>query len=190
MRVSGERKVPEEDGCGNDGPWTIAKAAIPTFPQPRRGAEKWKTKSTFPTFPLTVLCLFLRLRKEAWRRIASLPLQAHSSMRKCYSSDAGSVPRCDTHVRTPTGVFSPQGAGHGVLHRSRFSDPELVGRHRMADPQIHGVRLFTGFLCRRWTSILVIRASTRRTSASSVEGNTDRTGRMLLHRKSSRIAPS
>ena len=26
-----------------------------TGPQPRRGAEKWKTKSTFPTFPLAVL---------------------------------------------------------------------------------------------------------------------------------------
>ena len=64
-------------------PLEIAKYAIPTFPQLRRGAEKWKTKSTFPTFPLTILCLFLRLRKEAWRRIASLPLQAHSSMRKC-----------------------------------------------------------------------------------------------------------
>jgi hypothetical protein len=45
-------------------PWKIANDAIPTFPQPRRGAGKWKTKSTFPTFPLTVLCLFLRLRKE------------------------------------------------------------------------------------------------------------------------------
>ena len=32
----------------------IAKAAIPTFPQLPRGAEKWKTKSRFPTFPLAV----------------------------------------------------------------------------------------------------------------------------------------
>jgi hypothetical protein len=32
----------------------IAKAAIPTFPQLRRGAEKWKTKSRFPTFPLAI----------------------------------------------------------------------------------------------------------------------------------------
>jgi hypothetical protein len=32
----------------------IAKAAIPTFPQLRRGAGKWKTKSRFPTFPLAV----------------------------------------------------------------------------------------------------------------------------------------
>jgi hypothetical protein len=29
--------------------------AIPTFPPPRRGVEKWKTKSRFPTFPLVVL---------------------------------------------------------------------------------------------------------------------------------------
>ena len=28
--------------------------AIPTFPPPRRDAEKWKTKSAFPTFPLAV----------------------------------------------------------------------------------------------------------------------------------------
>jgi hypothetical protein len=35
-------------------PLEIANNAIPTFPQPRRGAEKWKTKSTFPTFPLAV----------------------------------------------------------------------------------------------------------------------------------------
>src|SRR5688572_23856144 len=40
-------------------PLEIATSAIPTFPQPRRRAEKWKTKNTFPTFPLTVLCLFL-----------------------------------------------------------------------------------------------------------------------------------
>src|SRR5215471_13035350 len=37
-------------------------AAIPTFPQPRRGAEKWKTKRTFSTFPL-VVCLFLTTQK-------------------------------------------------------------------------------------------------------------------------------
>jgi hypothetical protein len=68
-----------EDGCGNDGPWTrwktngrfptaptaleIANDAIPTFPQPRRGAEKWKTKSTFLTFPLTVLLVVSKTQK-------------------------------------------------------------------------------------------------------------------------------
>jgi transposase InsO family protein len=31
------------------------RCAIPTFPPPRRGVEKWKTKDTFPTFPLVVL---------------------------------------------------------------------------------------------------------------------------------------
>lgn len=54
-------------------PLEIAEGAIPTFPQPRRGAEKWKTKSTFPTFPLAVLKVKTESRKEAWRRIASLP---------------------------------------------------------------------------------------------------------------------
>jgi hypothetical protein len=44
--------------------------------------ESGKRKARFPTFPLTVLCLFLRLRKEARQRIA--PLQAHSWMRKCF----------------------------------------------------------------------------------------------------------
>jgi hypothetical protein len=33
----------------------IAQDAIPTFPPPRRGAEKWKTKSTFPHFPACCL---------------------------------------------------------------------------------------------------------------------------------------
>ena len=32
----------------------IAHYAISTFPQSRRGAGKWKTRSTFPTFPLVV----------------------------------------------------------------------------------------------------------------------------------------
>jgi hypothetical protein len=31
------------------------RVAIPTFPPSRRGVEKWKTKSRFPTFPLVVL---------------------------------------------------------------------------------------------------------------------------------------
>src|SRR5207248_10949140 len=35
-------------------PLEIANDAIPTFPQPRRGAEKWKTKTQVPTFPLVV----------------------------------------------------------------------------------------------------------------------------------------
>lgn len=30
------------------------RCAIPTFPPPRRGVEKWKTKGRFPTFPLVV----------------------------------------------------------------------------------------------------------------------------------------
>jgi hypothetical protein len=41
----------------------IANSAIPTFPQPRRGAGKWKTKSTFSTFPLTVFA-FVKQEKK------------------------------------------------------------------------------------------------------------------------------
>jgi hypothetical protein len=48
-------------------------AAIPTFPQPLCRVEKWKTKSRFPTFPLVVFVSQIQSRKEAWRRIASLP---------------------------------------------------------------------------------------------------------------------
>jgi hypothetical protein len=44
-------------------PLEIANDAIPTFPQPRRGAEKWKTKSTFLTFPLTVLLVVSKTQK-------------------------------------------------------------------------------------------------------------------------------
>ena len=44
-------------------PLEIANNAIPTFPQPRRGAEKWKTKSTFPTFPLAVFA-FVKTRQK------------------------------------------------------------------------------------------------------------------------------
>src|ERR1700682_4189010 len=57
----------------------IAQDAISTFPQSRRGAEKWKTKTTFPTFPLVV---YISKPKGALA-VASLRLQAHSSMRKC-----------------------------------------------------------------------------------------------------------
>jgi hypothetical protein len=42
-------------------------------PTARRSVEKWKTKSRFPTFPLAVFTLKTKSRKEAWRRIASLP---------------------------------------------------------------------------------------------------------------------
>jgi hypothetical protein len=48
-------------------------AAIPTFPQPLRRVEKWKTKGRFPTFPLVVYVSQIQIRKEAWRRIAPLP---------------------------------------------------------------------------------------------------------------------
>src|SRR5947209_11431638 len=59
-------------------PLEIANDAIPTFPQPRRGAEKWKTKPRFPTFPLVVLSFSERRPGDRFA-----PLQAHSSIRKC-----------------------------------------------------------------------------------------------------------
>src|SRR5207248_6659395 len=59
-------------------PLEIANDAIPTFPQPRRGAEKWKTQPRFPTFPLVV---YFSRKGEPGGRFA--PLQAHSSIRKC-----------------------------------------------------------------------------------------------------------
>src|ERR1700736_4210579 len=62
-------------------PLEIANDAIPTFPQPRRGAEKWKTKPRFPTFPLVVY--FFSERRPGDR---FAPLQAHSSIRICYTT--------------------------------------------------------------------------------------------------------
>src|SRR5579862_8363292 len=50
----------------------IAQSAIPTFPQPRRGAEKWKTKGTFPTFPLVVY-IFQTNQKGDLAAVASRP---------------------------------------------------------------------------------------------------------------------
>ena len=49
------------------------RGTISTFPPPRRGVEKWKTKGRFPTFPLVVFFLKPTQKKEARRRIASLP---------------------------------------------------------------------------------------------------------------------
>jgi hypothetical protein len=44
-------------------PWKSPATRFPHFPQPRRGAEKWKTKSTFLTFPLTVLLVVSKTQK-------------------------------------------------------------------------------------------------------------------------------
>src|SRR5918992_5939982 len=65
-------------------PWKSLTTRFPHFHSRDEERKSGKRKARLPLFPLTVLCLFLRLRKEAWLRIASLPLQAHSSMRKCY----------------------------------------------------------------------------------------------------------
>jgi hypothetical protein len=73
----------EMTGCGKRGkpnpgfprflqPLEIA-LAIPTFPQPLRGAGKWKTKNTFPTFPLAVLLYQNQSERRPLRRIAPLP---------------------------------------------------------------------------------------------------------------------
>jgi hypothetical protein len=48
----------------------IAQDAIPTFPPPRRGAEKWKTKSTFPTFPLAAFGV-LKLKQHRKEDLAA-----------------------------------------------------------------------------------------------------------------------
>jgi hypothetical protein len=47
--------------------------AIPTFPQPRRGAGKWKTTGTFPTFPLAVCLYQIKSEKETPQPITQLP---------------------------------------------------------------------------------------------------------------------
>jgi hypothetical protein len=41
----------------------IAQDAIPTFPPPRRGAEKWKTKKHVSHFPACCLWVFKTTRK-------------------------------------------------------------------------------------------------------------------------------
>jgi hypothetical protein len=63
MTGHGRRGKPKAGFPPRPQPLEIAKNAIPTFPQPRRGAEKWKTKSTFPTFPLTVLVFVSKTQK-------------------------------------------------------------------------------------------------------------------------------
>ncbi len=64
-------------------PLEIANDAIPTFPQPRRGAEKWKNEKHVSHFPA---CGFMGVSKKERRpgggSLCSR-LQAHSSMRKC-----------------------------------------------------------------------------------------------------------
>jgi hypothetical protein len=72
MTGYGRRGKPKTDFPPRPQPLEIA-AAIPTFPQLLRGVEKWKTKNRFPTFPLVVFALKPKPRKEARRRIASLP---------------------------------------------------------------------------------------------------------------------
>ena len=48
-------------------------AAIPTFPQPLRRVEKWKTESGFPTFPLVAFILKTKTQKGGLAAVASLP---------------------------------------------------------------------------------------------------------------------
>jgi len=64
-------------------------AAIPTFPQPLRRVEKWKTKSRFSTFPLVVLSLKSNQERKPGGGSLRSRLQAHSSMRKCWTCAAG-----------------------------------------------------------------------------------------------------
>jgi hypothetical protein len=63
MTVYGRGGKPKAGFPPRPQPLEIAKGAIPTFPPPRLGVEKWKTKSRFPTFPLVVFILKTKPQK-------------------------------------------------------------------------------------------------------------------------------
>jgi hypothetical protein len=50
-RSDGQRGKPKPGFPRCPQPLGITPNVIPTFPPPRLGVEKWKTKSRFPTFP-------------------------------------------------------------------------------------------------------------------------------------------
>ena len=54
-RSDGQRGKPKPGFPRCPQPLEITQDVISTFPPPRLGVEKWKTKSRFPTFPLVVL---------------------------------------------------------------------------------------------------------------------------------------
>jgi hypothetical protein len=56
-RSDGQRGKPKPGFPRCPQPLGITPNVIPTFPPPRLGVEKWKTKSRFPTFPLVVCFL-------------------------------------------------------------------------------------------------------------------------------------
>jgi hypothetical protein len=56
-RSDGQRGKPKPGFPRCPQPLEITQNVIPTFPPPRLGVGKWKTKSRFPTFPLVVLYL-------------------------------------------------------------------------------------------------------------------------------------
>src|SRR5947207_5374381 len=80
-------------------PLEIPNDAIPTFPQPRRGAEKWKTKLQVSHFP--ACCLFFSERRPGAR---FAPLQAHRSIRKCSEYLLPSAPGSRTQARIADAV--------------------------------------------------------------------------------------
>ena len=54
-------------------PLEIAKARFPHFHRPGEAWKSGKPKAGFPLSHLSLLSLKTKSRKEAWRRIASLP---------------------------------------------------------------------------------------------------------------------
>src|SRR5438045_8128849 len=91
-------------------PLEIPNDAIPTFPQPRRGAGKWKTKPQLSHFP--ACCLFFSERRPGAR---FAPLQAHRSIRKCYTK------RVELCGRLAS-IHDSQERSHLVLHRKKLRD--------------------------------------------------------------------
>src|SRR5450755_3723695 len=84
MTGYGRRGKPKAGFPPRPQPLEIANNAIPTFPQPLLGVEKWKTKSRFPTFPLVVFAVQPNQERKPSGGSLRSRLQAHPSIRKCY----------------------------------------------------------------------------------------------------------
>src|SRR5450755_162492 len=83
MTGYGRRGKPKAGFPPRPQPLEIANNAIPTFPQPLLGVEKWKTKSRFPTFPLVVFAVQPNQERKPSGGSLRSRLQAHPSIRKC-----------------------------------------------------------------------------------------------------------
>jgi hypothetical protein len=85
MTGYGRRGKPKTGFPPRPQPLEIANNAIPTFPQPLLGVEKWKTKSRFPTFPLVVFALKSNQERKPSGGSLRSRLQAHPSIRICWA---------------------------------------------------------------------------------------------------------